>query len=442
MARLRLRASARLLFATALISALHTFGFPTEAVGQSDPIRLTLSEARRRAIGNNASLAVARLDTAIARGQLRESGTIRFNPSFDIVSARQGNEMEAGLSQEVELFRQRSARIRASRAGFAVASLGITNSARLLIGSVDRAFFRLAANEQRIILAREVLALNERLEDVARRQLGEGAVSRLEYNLAVVELGRSRSRFLTARREYDQSSVELRTLLQLPTDSVTAVVEGTHKATGIGQRDYTAPHDSAIDLRIDSLTRVANARRPDLQQVDRLIAQSDALINVARREALPNLLLRGVSEVSGNSGRRMIRPGLGVSLPFFNRNQGVVQAERARALQARLSRTALLTDIRAEISAEVSAYLTAASEVEVFESSVLAPARQNRELVESAYREGKVGLPIVLLIRNQAIDAELDYWSAWLTEREAFANLEEATGQNIIDLTVATTPRR
>ena len=67
----------------------------------------------------------------------------------------------------------------------------------------------------------------------------------------------------------------------------------------------------------------------------------------------------------------------------------------------------------------------------MLEATVLRPARQNRRLVEIAYREGKVGLPELLLIRNQAIDAELEYWSAWLAERQALASLAQTTGTNL-----------
>ena len=76
-------------------------------------------------------------------------------------------------------------------------------------------------------------------------------------------------------------------------------------------------------------------------------------------------------------------------------------------------------------------YTAAAAQVEVLESTVLVPARENRQLLEAAYREGKVGLPVLLLIRNQVIDAEQEYWSAWLAEREALAALAAATGDNV-----------
>ena len=67
----------------------------------------------------------------------------------------------------------------------------------------------------------------------------------------------------------------------------------------------------------------------------------------------------------------------------------------------------------------------------MLEATVLAPARENRVLLEAAYREGKVGLPVMLLIRNQVIAAEQEYWSAWLAEREAAALLAAATGESV-----------
>ena len=78
----------------------------------------------------------------------------------------------------------------------------------------------------------------------------------------------------------------------------------------------------------------------------------------------------------------------------------------------------------------MSAYRSATAEVAILETTVLVPARQNRGLVEIAYREGKVGIAELLLIQNQAIDAELDYWDAWLASRQARATLAEAIGQN------------
>lgn len=401
-----------------------------------DTIRLSLAEARSRALRENPDLHAVRLDTAVARGQLRQARVIRFNPSADVVARPNGDDLEAGISQEIEIFGQRGTRIAAGRAGLQRADARVTNAARLLIGEVDRTFYRLASATQRMKLSEDVLALNARLENVAGRQLAEGAISRLDYNLAVVELGRARARSLATQREREAASIDLARLLGvqrgtplsvLPDSAPGLATDAAHATPG-GAR---VSADSAPRADVERLTEHALARRPDLAERSAAVLQTQAQASLARREALPNPVLRGVMEQPGDGGSRTWRPGIGLTLPFLNRNQGERQALRAAARQAELERTALIAAVRAEIATAVASYESAASEAQVLERTVIAPARQNRQLAEIAYREGKIALPVLLLIQNQAIDAELDYWSAWLAAREALANLAAATAQNI-----------
>ena len=164
---------------------------------------------------------------------------------------------------------------------------------------------------------------------------------------------------------------------------------------------------------------------------DAAARQATAQASLAGRQALPNLIVRAASEPNASGSGRSLRPGIGLTLPVFNLNRGEVDARRASARQAELMKAAIATRVRADIASAVATYESAATEVDVLESTVLEPARQNRQLSETAYREGEIGLPVLLLIRNQVIDAELEYWTAWLAEREAVATLLEATGQNL-----------
>lgn len=404
-------------------------------MAQGDTLRLTLSEARRRAFASNRDLAAAALDTAIAAGSLRQARVIPFNPSADALRARKNLGSEYGLSQEVEIFGQRGLRIRAGTAGLDRARGEVGEARRLTIGEVDRDFYRLVSATRRSDLATEVRTLNERLADIAGRQLTAGEISRLDYNLALIELGRSRSNAIAVGREQKSVEVELGRLLGLPlTTRVVPVLDpGQHQPPAPGLADTTndvrAIVEAAALLNVDSLTNIALRLRPDLAARSAFIRQARAALALAGREALPNLVLRGVMETA-DAGTRVIRPGVGITLPFFNRNQGEVESRRAAATQAEMQLVAAIGRMRAEITSAVQAYRSAAAQVEIFETTVLVPARQNRQLLETAYREGKVGLPVLLLIRNQVFGAELDYWTAWLAEREALAFLEEATGRN------------
>ena len=399
-------------------------------------MRVTLTAARKLALIDNPNLLARRLDTAIARANLRQAGTIRFNPAAD-VSGSAANGTELAISQEVEVFGQRRTRIATRRAGLSRASGRVADAARLTVGEVDRTFYRVISARERSLLADSILALNRRLTAIAQRQLAAGEISRLEYNLAAIELGRSQSRALAERNGHTALSRELGRLLGIGNRIVVfPVLDSTqhHPLTQTGadaRADARLLVQAAIRLDTDSLVSAALRRRPDLLEQKSAVREAAGELRMAKKEVLPNLLLRGVSEPASAGDGRVVRAGIGLTLPLLNRNRGEIQARRSAAEQADLQRVGLELAIETEVLNAVAAYQAAASEIEIFETDVLPSARQNRLLLESAYREGKVGLPVLLLIRNQLGEAELDYWAAWLREREAYADLREATAGDL-----------
>ncbi|MEO5815872.1 MAG: TolC family protein [Gemmatimonadaceae bacterium] len=433
------RVTAALLFLSTFLvrslsaqAAAHSAG--TALRGATDTTHLTINDARAAAVRANPELAAARTDIDVARGVLRQAGILRFNPSADLLgSAAGGIGAEIGLSQEIEVGGQRGARRAVARAGVSRATFSVADAARVTLFDVDRTFYRAVASDRRAALASEVLALNERLAQAATRQLREGEISKLDYNLSVVELGRSRARALAARREQQQSQIELRRVVGLPfTTPTVAVFDSTVHRHLVVDSSGSNPHVdfSAFgadgDTTVDALVSRALARRPDLGERESAVTQANADVTLARREALPNLFARVLSQTNDAGNGRVLRPGIGLSLPLFNRNQGEIEARRAVARRTTLERAALVTRVGAEVESAFRGYLAAAGEVEVLERTVLGPARDNRRLLEAAYREGKVGLPVLLLIRNQVIDAEQEYWTAWLAERVAAADLTAA----------------
>lgn len=400
-------------------------------------MRVTLAGARKLALADNPELLAQSLDTSIARGNLRQARAVRFNPAAEVLAPVGSNGTEVSLSQELEVFGQRGVRVAARTAGFARAHGRVMDAARRLLGDVDRTFYRLISGRERALLADSVSVLNRRVTAIAERQLAAGEISRLDYNLAAIELGRSQARALSENREHRVLSREFSRLLGIAGAlEVYPVLDSTQHhplaQTGIDARaDARSLVEAANRLSQDSLMNLAIQRRPDLRERKEAGREAAGDVVVAKRDALPNLVLRGVSEPEGNGDGRVLRGGVGISLPILNGNRGEIQARRATAEQAELQRVALETTIKTEVSNAISAYRAAAAEIEVLETTVLPPARQNRVLLESAYREGKVGLPVLLLIRNQVVEAEMEYWSAWLREREAFAALGEVTAANL-----------
>ncbi|MEO7136628.1 MAG: TolC family protein [Gemmatimonadales bacterium] len=434
-------------FAIACLSGAVVFGAAAQDVAaqvSGDTLHLTLADARELSFRSNPDLAAARLDVDIARGEFRQASVLfRSNPTVEYYDeGRSGNGPEGLVGQEVEVFGQRGARRGAARAGMQRASAGVVDAARLTIGDTDRLFYQLIAAGRRTELAAEVFGLNQRLADVVQRQLDAGKVSRLEFNLATVELGRSRARALAAGRERDQVALDLARFLGIaPGTPVVPVPDSTmplpSSVADSGAAPVAPPRRDTLHLDLDSLTALALTRRPDLAEREAATRQAAAAASVASREGLPSLSLRLLSEERADGSGQALRPGVGISVPLFNRNRGSVEAQRALARQSELRRAGLERRVRVEVARAVRGYENATAEVAVLESAVLPAARENRRLLETAYREGKVGLPVLLLIRNQVIDAELEYWAAWLAAREALADLAETTAGNLPAVTPA-----
>lgn len=412
---------------------------PLAAVGagarQPDSLALTLAEARRRALQYNPAFRAERESRGIAAGGLRQARLLRFNPDVSLLVPGPGiagsrNAAEFTLLQEVEVAGQRGLRTSAARFGVTRADAMATDAARLTLAEASLAFFRAVAAARRLEVTREVLQLTERLLDAVRTQSREGEISVLEGNLAEIEFGRARGRVLAAQREAVVSSLELARVtgtapgvpLKLVAPALDSAMQGGPPPTDV----RSAAQMAALDA--DSLSAIALARRPDLSAAVATVRQADVLVDVSRREALPNLRVGVLAERTPGEMRTRLGPAIGMTLPVFNRASGLVAQRQAESRQAQYLRDATQLRVRTEVAAATRALQAASAELAVFESSVRQPARANSALLEAAFRAGKIALPTLLLLRNQLLDAELGYWQAWLARQESLTQLESATG--------------
>lgn len=393
-----------------------------------DTLVVSLADVREMAVRANPELNAASWRPAAARGDVRTAHTLAFNPeaSFDARSPGSGfaSRYEAELGLELEVAGQQGLRVGATEAGYRAASRTFEDAGRLLLRDVERAYYRLAAAEERVALADEISELNARLGSAVDAQHTAGKVSLLDANLAGIEAARSRARALEARSARTTAALELGRLLG---DERGGRIR-TAGVSGTPSRGAERPSDAALD--------VALASRPDLlaatQDVDR--AQLEA--RLARREAFPNLRVAALATREDPRTDPRFGVSVGMVLPLFNRNQGLTQRRQAEIAQAEQMRLATELGVRVEVEDALRAYRSAQDEVELLEAEMIGPIRQNQDLLEVAYREGKIDLASLLLLRNQLLDAELRYWDAWERRQVAGVDLAAATGEILEGVTL------
>jgi len=357
-----------------------------------------------------------------ARGDVRTARTLQFNPdvSFESRSPSNGttSRYEAELGLELELAGQRSLRGQASEAGLSAAYRRFDDDARRILAEVSFAYVNLVAAEQRDALVEEINRLNTQLHVAVRTQLAEGEVSVLEANLASIEAARAQARSLEATSARAVAARELGRLLgQEPSVSI--------RSTGLSEMSAESdPSRRSLQEYVD----FALSARPDLRALEYEVERARQEERLSRREALPNLRSAGLATREDPLADPQFGVAVGLSLPLFNRNQGQADRRRAEISEVDQLRRAAQLRIHMEVENALMLYESAERETALLEAELLGPIRENQGLLDTAYREGKIDLANLLLLRNQLLDAELSYWDAWERRERARTGLESATG--------------
>lgn len=392
-------------------------------------VPLTLDEARSLALRGNPNYLAVTQRLAVAEADVLTASTYPWNPELEMegpgsFSPGSLGRYEARLSQELEWAGQMGLRTRAAEFGSTSTGGEVRDAARELIQGVEVAYAELIAARSRWAVAEDIRILNERLQNAVRVQLDEGEVSVLQANLVEIESGRARARVLEEERRVRTAAIELVRIVGLPAGTEIEPLDAE------GARPPEPDELSATDL-----LAAAIVGRPDLVAAEAAVAQSRALDRLATREALPNLRIQGIAEREAPGAPLRWGLGLSISLPLFDRNQGLRARRDAELRASGLRHDGALLRVRADVRDALQGYRTAAEELRIYETSVREPATRNQDLLEAAYAEGKLDLEALLLLRNQLLDAELGYWAAWARHREAWAALRSATGANLEDVT-------
>ncbi len=113
----------------------------------------------------------------------------------------------------------------------------------------------------------------------------------------------------------------------------------------------TISDDRIFDLKIDSedlRVRITN-KSPHIKYAESRLAISLSELELARAEAYPDLKLGAAFDKFGSVGKNYSALRLELDLPLFNRNQGIIQSQKANVEQDRL----LLESIRNQLVHEI-----------------------------------------------------------------------------------------
>ena len=390
--------------------------------GQAETLSLTLEQVRALAERNNPALKQARAEIDAVEGQRQDAQALLYNnPTlFTDLSRRRApgtsnGEWTLGIEQPLELAGQPRLRRSAADSDLAAVHSSIETIRRTLLAEVERRFLQVLAVQARLATEQEMLALIERSAGIVRSRVEAGEDTRLEGNLAEVELGRMRNQLDRLREELVRTQSDLAALLQLPASTFPEAA-GTLAATSV---PYT------LQALVES-----GQNRPALAALAHRENADRSRLELERAARYPDLTIGVMTAREGPANARDSITGLTFSLPLplFKRNAAGIGRAYADLTQTQIERSAAERDVRADIESLWERLSKLTARLHRLNVSVLPRLDENMKLAQVSYQSGEISISELLLSTRQVIDARRDILEATIEHEITRVSLEETAG--------------
>ena len=400
-----------------------------------------LKELIGLSLQNNRDLRVAALNIDKARAQYRISDAARY-PAINASGGQTAQQTADDLSQTGEgtLSRQYTAGIGFSsfeldffgRVGNlkdqALEQFLATEEARRsvqisLVAEVANAWLTLAADQERLQLARETLASQRDSYKMTQRSFEAGIATALDFNQSriAIETARSDVARYTAAVAQDRNAL--------------ALVVGTQPAEAL-LADKLTDVTSALQNVPAGVPSETLLQRPDVIQAERLLRAANASIGAARAAFFPRITLTASAGVGSNELSNLFDSGNStwlfmpqIVLPIFNAgsnqanldsaraDQGIRIAQYEKAIQTAFRETSDALVVRATIAEQIDA-----------QTALATAARESYRLTDLRYQKGIDSyLPVLDALRTR-ISAEQALITTQLARQSNAVNLYKVFG--------------
>ena len=271
------------------------------------------------------------------------------------------------------------------------------------------------ALQQRIETEQRTLELIERNTSLAGKRVAAGEDSKLDGNLAIVDAERARNQVSGLQEQLTQARAALAAVLQLPDQQLPEVQGDLQAAT----TTYT----------LSDLMQSVNTR-PALQALSLREQTARNSLDFERAAQYPDLtvsLSNGNEAVVGGQDN-ITTIGLSLPLPLFRKNATGIGRATTELTQAEIDHNRLLRDACTEVTATWQRLQSLQQRLQRLTTAVYPKLEENLKLSQLAFNDGEIGLPQLLLVQRQAIDAQRDLIDVKLELRLAQIELEYAAG--------------
>ena len=385
----------------------------TAATAPATPLSLT--KAIELALEGSPEVAAATRQWEATEGQVLQ-GRARPNPelAYSLEDARSRTRTQSWqLNLPVELGGKRAARTKAAEKSREQAQAQLNELKAALRANVAAAYFDVLTAQERLVLAKDSVALAKSSTDTVAKRVAAGKVSPVEESKArVAEAG--------IRVELAQAASEQRNALSR-----------LFALLGKIEAPFTVLEDKAENL----------PPVPKLADLQSLISSSPAVvlarIEVDRRKALtdleqskrvPDITVSAGIQRSNETQRNILLFGVSVPLPVFDRNQGNLLEALKLEDKARDELQGATVRLHSEVAQAQERLSTIAAEVQSLRQDVLPGAKSAYDAATIGFENGKFNFLEVLDAQRTYFTAKSQYLKALGEAHRAAADVDRLLG--------------
>jgi cobalt-zinc-cadmium efflux system outer membrane protein len=374
---------------------------------------------------NNPDLAALRQQHHVAAAAVVIAQTYPFNPvwtnkPFAVAGPASAGvtnvvAMEQRVALDLELHGQGKHRRRQARMALTRTDWEIAHQEMLLAVRTIRAYYAVLYRQEKMLLLRRVLGINERAAAEVAKRVKLGQFKPVDEILIRTEVADARARLASGNSLMVPARTELRRALGLVQEEVRPL-----GPLQIPYREWDA----------DRLTEVALNRRADLHARRSAICEADARLNltIADRFGNPNL---GPDYEYNETRASFMGFQLTLPLPVLNTHRGEILQRRAERGRAVLDLRSTETLVRQDVRAALARYRQAHALLTTYEKEVVPGLQKSVRQMNKIFRLGDPSVDALKLISIYrrllgAIDLELD---ARFELSQALADLAAAVGE-------------
>ncbi len=388
---------------------------------------VNLKECINIALESNLQLAAARKSMEVADAErIKSSLLLPSNPEMKTeIGARESSserhtDYTIALSQEIEVYGQRRKRINVANKKIEKVKFEIADVERNVIAKVKSGFYEVLTSLEIVKLQSYVEGIFKKLWSATMERYKAGAISALELNSIKIRYGLTKQQLLIAKKNYQNSLLNLKLLLGKPRD----------KALNIqGKLSYEALHVSLEDLLAS-----AYETRPDLKAMELEKERASQEISLRKAERIPNPDLSGFFTREEGGADDIVGGGISISIPIWDRKQSELKKARTAKDVADINIKNKYLEIQKEVEAAYRSFMAEKEGIVIYTDEIMPQVDENLKLNEISYKEGKINFIGVLTVQSDLIEIRTAYLNTLLDYNNAIINLETVSGIDRISL--------